>query len=52
MTPRYLKADTAGRDRLGYALPGEHATQFRVQERLRGVAAACAERGLAAPIAL
>jgi DNA-binding LacI/PurR family transcriptional regulator len=38
--------------RLGYALPGEHATQLRVQERLRGVAAACAERGLAAPIAL
>jgi DNA-binding LacI/PurR family transcriptional regulator len=41
-----------GRSRLGYALPEEHATQFRVQERLRGVAAACAERGLAAPIAL
>ena len=41
-----------GRTRLGYALPREHPTQFRVQERLRGVAAACAERGLAAPIAL
>jgi DNA-binding LacI/PurR family transcriptional regulator len=41
-----------GLGRLGYALPGEHPTQFRVQERLRGVAAVCAERGLAAPIAL
>jgi DNA-binding LacI/PurR family transcriptional regulator len=41
-----------GKSRLGYALPGEHATQFRVQERLRGVAAACAERGLAEPIVL
>ena len=41
-----------GRGRLGYALPGEHATQFRVRERLRGVVAACAERGLAEPIAL
>jgi DNA-binding LacI/PurR family transcriptional regulator len=41
-----------GRDRLGYALPGDHATQFRVQERLRGVAAACAERGLSQPVAL
>jgi DNA-binding LacI/PurR family transcriptional regulator len=41
-----------GRGRLGYALPGEHATQFRVQERLHGVVAACAERGLAEPIAL
>lgn len=41
-----------GRNRLGYALPGEHATQWRVQERLRGVAAACAERGLAEPFAL
>ena len=41
-----------GRGRLGYALPGEHPTQFRVQERLRGVAAACAERGLPEPVAL
>ena len=41
-----------GRSRLGYALPEEHPTQFRVQERLRGVAAACAERGLPPPIAL
>ena len=41
-----------GRDRLGYALPGQHATQWRVQERLRGVAAACAEQGLAEPFAL
>ena len=41
-----------GRTSLGYALPGEHPTQFRVQERLRGVAATCAERGLAEPIAL
>jgi DNA-binding LacI/PurR family transcriptional regulator len=40
-----------GRGRLGYALPGEHPTQFRVQERLRGVATACAERGLAEPVA-
>ena len=41
-----------GRSRLGYALPGEHPTQFRVQERLRGVVAACAERGLPEPVAL
>jgi DNA-binding LacI/PurR family transcriptional regulator len=41
-----------GRTRLGYALPREHPTQFRVQERLRGVAAACAERGLPEPVAL
>ena len=41
-----------GRGRLGYALPGEHPTQFRVLERLRGVAAACAERGLPEPVAL
>ncbi len=41
-----------GRSRLGYALPAEHPTQFRVQERMRGVAAACAERGLAEPVAL
>lgn len=41
-----------GRSRLGYALPGEHSTQFRVQERLRGVVAACAERGLPEPVAL
>jgi DNA-binding LacI/PurR family transcriptional regulator len=41
-----------GRSRLGYALPEEHPTQFRVQERLRGVAAVCAERGLPPPIAL
>ena len=40
-----------GRDRLGYALPGEHPTQWRVQERLRGVAATCAEHGLAEPVA-
>jgi DNA-binding LacI/PurR family transcriptional regulator len=41
-----------GHGRLGYALPGEHPTQFRVQERLRGVAAECAEHGLAEPVAL
>jgi DNA-binding LacI/PurR family transcriptional regulator len=41
-----------GRIRLGYALPREHPTQFRVQERLRGVAAACVERGLPEPVAL
>ena len=41
-----------GRTSLGYALPADHPTQFRVQERLRGVAAACAERGLAEPVAL
>jgi DNA-binding LacI/PurR family transcriptional regulator len=41
-----------GRGRLGYALPGENATQFRVQERLRGVAAACGEHGLDQPLAL
>jgi hypothetical protein len=41
-----------GRSRLGYALPEEHPTQFRVQERMRGVAAACAGRGLAEPVAL
>jgi DNA-binding LacI/PurR family transcriptional regulator len=41
-----------GRSRLGYALPGENPTAFRVQERLRGVAAACAEHGLPQPIAL
>ncbi|WP_042417920.1 LacI family DNA-binding transcriptional regulator [Streptacidiphilus anmyonensis] len=35
-----------GRGRLGYALPAEHASQWRVQERLRGVAMTCAERGL------
>lgn len=39
------------RERLGYALPGEHPTQWRVQERLHGVAAACAESGLAEPVA-
>ena len=39
-----------GHSRLGYALPGQHATQWRVQERLRGVAAACAEAGLADPL--
>jgi DNA-binding LacI/PurR family transcriptional regulator len=41
-----------GRSRLGYALPGEHPTAFRVQERLRGVAAACAEHGLPDPVGL
>jgi DNA-binding LacI/PurR family transcriptional regulator len=41
-----------GRSRLGYARPGEHPTAFRVQERLRGVAAACAERGLPEPVTL
>jgi len=41
-----------GRDRLGYALPGLHPTQWRVQERLRGVAAACADHGFAEPVAL
>ncbi|MBR7839027.1 LacI family DNA-binding transcriptional regulator [Actinospica durhamensis] len=40
-----------GRDRLGYALPGGHASQWRVQERLRGVAAECADSGLAEPVA-
>jgi DNA-binding LacI/PurR family transcriptional regulator len=41
-----------GHGRLGYVLPGEHPTQFRAQERLRGVVAACAEHGLAEPVAL
>ena len=41
-----------GHSHLGYALPGQHATQWRVQERLRGVAAACVEWGLAEPVAL
>ena len=41
-----------GSTRLGYALPAQHATQWRVQERLRGVAAECAERGLPEPVAL
>jgi DNA-binding LacI/PurR family transcriptional regulator len=41
-----------GCSHLGYALPGQHSTQWRVQERLRGVAAVCAERGLAEPFAL
>ena len=41
-----------GRSRIGYALPGEHPTAFRVQERLRGASAACAERGLPEPVAL
>ena len=41
-----------GHCRLGYALPEQHATQWRVQERLRGVAAACTEQGLAEPLAL
>ena len=41
-----------GRARLGYALPGQHPTQWRVQERLLGVAAACAAQGLAEPLAL
>ena len=41
-----------GHSRLGYALPEQHATQWRVQERLRGVAAACTEQGLAEPLAL
>jgi DNA-binding LacI/PurR family transcriptional regulator len=41
-----------GRTGLGYALPGQRPMQWRVQERLRGVAAACAERGLAEPLAL
>ena len=40
------------REGLGYALPAEHSTEWRVQERLRGVAAACAEHGLAEPVAL
>jgi DNA-binding LacI/PurR family transcriptional regulator len=42
----------SGRERLGYALPARHATEFRVQERMRGVEAECADRGLAAPLAL
>lgn len=41
-----------GRGRLGYALPGRQPTQFRVRERLRGVADACAAHGLAQPVAL
>ncbi|WP_042381883.1 LacI family DNA-binding transcriptional regulator [Streptacidiphilus melanogenes] len=41
-----------GRDRLGYALPDQHPSQFRVQQRLHGAAAACAEQGLDAPVAL
>jgi DNA-binding LacI/PurR family transcriptional regulator len=41
-----------GRGRLGYALPGRQPTHFRVQERLRGVAGACAAHGLAEPVAL
>ena len=41
-----------GRARLGYALPGEHATQWRVLERLRGVAEACAGHGLPEPVEL
>jgi DNA-binding LacI/PurR family transcriptional regulator len=41
-----------GRERIGYALPGEHAAQFRVQERLRGVVAECADHGLAEPLAI
>jgi DNA-binding LacI/PurR family transcriptional regulator len=41
-----------GRTRLGYALPAQHASQWRVRERLRGVAAECAERGLPEPVAL
>lgn len=41
-----------GCERLGYALPAEHATQWRVQERMHGVAAACAANGLAEPVAL
>jgi DNA-binding LacI/PurR family transcriptional regulator len=41
-----------GRSRIGYALPMEHPTAFRVQERLRGVTAACAEAGLDEPVAL
>jgi len=41
-----------GHGRLGYALPGQHATEFRVQERLRGVAAECAEGGFAEPVVL
>lgn len=40
------------RERLGYALPAEHPNAWRVQERLRGVAAACAQQGLAEPLAL
>jgi DNA-binding LacI/PurR family transcriptional regulator len=41
-----------GRERLGYALPALHSTQFRVQERLRGVAAACGDHELAEPVAI
>jgi DNA-binding LacI/PurR family transcriptional regulator len=41
-----------GRERLGYAVPGPLATQFRVQERLRGVVEECADRGFAEPIAI
>jgi len=41
-----------GGQRIGYARPGENPTAFRVRERLRGVAAACAEHGLPEPVAL
>ena len=41
-----------GRERLGYALPSLHAAQFRVQERLRGVAAACKDHELVEPVAI
>ena len=41
-----------GHRRLGYARPRENPTAFRVQERVRGVAAACAEHGLPQPVAL
>lgn len=38
-----------GHTRLGYALPARHSTQWRVQERLRGVGMSCAERGSPSP---
>lgn len=41
-----------GRERLGYALPALHSAQFRVQERLRGVATACEDHELAEPVAV
>lgn len=42
----------SGCERIAYALPAEHAAQFRVRERLRGVAEACADHGLPEPLAL
>jgi len=41
-----------GHRRLGYALPAVPEFRQMAQERLRGVAEACADTGLAAPVAL